>query len=182
MRIKKTLEQRFWEKVDRTGACWIWTACKAPNGYGRFCAANSQHDYAHRVCYLLTHGAIPEGKEICHSCDNPSCVNPAHLFAWTHAQNMADRNAKGRTSKGERHPLFKPDKQPRQRRIPPELHKPRYGAVMSRPQKLTPEKVREIRLKHVKMGLGPRPLAREYGLNRKTVQRILKGELWKHVK
>ena len=87
--------QRFWSKVDKRGACWNWTASRMVSGYGvlkfrgRTCGA-------HRVAYELTHGPIPDGMVVMHSCDNPSCVNPAHLSLGTICDNMRDMYAKGR--------------------------------------------------------------------------------------
>ena len=100
--MRKTLEQRFWEKVDKRGddECWEWTGAKTrPNAYGYFRVSGSLA-VAHRVSYELAYGGIPEDKQICHTCDNPACVNPSHLFVGTHTDNMQDKVAKGRNARG----------------------------------------------------------------------------------
>lgn len=89
--LSEKQKQLFWPKVDMTGDCWIWTAGKLPSGYGRYL-----NHFAHRVAYEITHGPIPDGLHVCHKCDNPSCCNPAHLFAGTAKDNMQDRERKGR--------------------------------------------------------------------------------------
>jgi hypothetical protein len=104
-RHRVDLATRFWRKVDTSGACWIWTGYRLPNGYGRIGVENSdiwRIEYAHRVAWELTHGPIPAGLVVCHHCDNPPCVNPAHLFIGTDADNMHDRDAKGRQARGQK--------------------------------------------------------------------------------
>lgn len=81
---KTPVEKRFWAKVDKDGPlfgdspCWIWTACKQPNGYGKF-GLNYKTKLAHRVAYELLIGAIPEGMTVDHLCFNRACVNPLHM-------------------------------------------------------------------------------------------------------
>lgn len=86
----------FWSYVDKSSDCWIWTGARATFGYGRY-----KEEAAHRVAFRLTHGPIPEGAYILHSCDNPPCVNPAHLRVGNAADNMADRSERGRAPVGE---------------------------------------------------------------------------------
>jgi hypothetical protein len=80
------LHDRFFSKVEKTDSCWLWTASKTPRGYGTF-YFEGRNRGAHRVAYLLTKGAIPEGAELDHLCRNPSCVNPDHLEPVTHLEN-----------------------------------------------------------------------------------------------
>jgi hypothetical protein len=92
----KTLEQRFAENIRHAeSGCHEWLGAKTINGYGLVSVGGKSHR-AHRVAYELCNGAIPDGLLILHSCDNRSCVNPAHLRAGTQAENMQEMVAKGR--------------------------------------------------------------------------------------
>ena len=102
--------KRFWDKVDKSSDCWEWLAGKVPSGYGAF-LFNGKLQGAHRVSFQLTHGPIPEGDYygtagVLHRCDNPSCVNPDHLFLGSPSDNMRDKVEKGRDNarKGSDHP------------------------------------------------------------------------------
>lgn len=94
----RPLGERFWEKVNKTETCWIWTACKIPYGYGQI-RINKKTYLAHRVSYELTNGPIPEGMYIDHICHTPSCVRPDHLRVVTQKQNMENLCGAKRTSK-----------------------------------------------------------------------------------
>lgn len=148
------IEERFWPKV-RGGApdeCWEWQASRTPGGYGRIGCGDRVGGWAaaHRVSWELHHGPIPSGLLVLHRCDNPPCVNPAHLFLGTHADNGADRDAKGRRNdaRGERHASAR----------------------------LTVEQVREIR---AQLGDVPKKeLARRYGVRYQSIQAIASGKSW----
>lgn len=93
---------RFWAKVDDTGHCWVWTASKFANGYGRFSVKRNckrKTHLAHRVAFASIHGPIAEGLQIDHTCYNRACVNPDHLRAVTHKQNMENRSGVQRSSR-----------------------------------------------------------------------------------
>lgn len=92
----RTLEERFWEKVDKTGDCWEWTGFKNRQGYGQFQVSTKNGQPAHRVSFELANGKIPDGMHVCHKCDNPPCVRPDHLFLGTPSDNMKDMVKKGR--------------------------------------------------------------------------------------
>ena len=88
---RRPVEERFWEKVDRSGgpdACWPWTGAKRPGGYGHFRFQTGVSLGAHRVAYLLTLGPVDAELELDHLCANPPCVNPAHLEPVTKAENQ----------------------------------------------------------------------------------------------
>jgi hypothetical protein len=86
----KTVEERFWAKVNKTDSCWEWTAAQFPGGYGSFFIEKKSH-VAHRVSYEMFFGPIPEGMEIDHTCHSRGCVNPGHLRLATHKQNSENR-------------------------------------------------------------------------------------------
>ena len=89
---------RFESKINKTDTCWLWTAGVNNKGYGYF-GFNSTVVGAHRVAYELYIGPIPDKLYVLHSCDNPPCVNPKHLFLGTSGDNMGDMMRKGRQSK-----------------------------------------------------------------------------------
>jgi len=93
----KTLK-RFWSKVDKTGSCWNWTAYKLKDGYGQF-GYNGFLWRSNRFSYLI-HFGDPGQKLVCHTCDNPSCVKPDHLFLGTIQDNCDDKILKDRDAKG----------------------------------------------------------------------------------
>lgn len=86
---------RFYSKVNKTNGCWIWVGCLSSKGYGKFYLDGKQTG-AHRASYFLHNGEFDESKFVCHTCDNPSCVNPDHLFLGTNSDNMIDCSKKGR--------------------------------------------------------------------------------------
>lgn len=148
-------EQRFWAsvKADDLNSCWIWIGGKNESGYGRINFKNREVKLAHRVAFELCFGPIPEGKKVCHRCDNPPCCNPFHLFIGTQADNMADCLKKNRFAKGE-----------------------------SRPDsKLTNEQVRYIRENYSFRKVTHKMLGKLFGVSSGCVLKVIKNRTWSHI-
>ena len=156
---RKSLEERFWAKAEKRGPqeCWPWTAATV-QGYGVINAGGhkSRMLRAPRVSWEIHHGPIPRGLCVCHRCDNPSCVNPAHLFLGTRLANARDRSAKGRD----------PDSKTTRR----------VGETNGRAI-LTEDDVREIRRKTEPIKVQ----AARFGVCQGTIEAIRGRRLWRHV-
>jgi len=144
---------RFWEKVDWRGLneCWEWAAGCNPNGYGIF-QLNGSAYFAHRIAFVVANGDTE--LHVLHTCDNPPCCNPKHLFAGTPGDNQRDSVDKGRAAD-------------------------RRGEDNGR-AKLTESDVREIRRLHAG-GWLLREIVDEYGISKLNVSRICSGKRWKHL-
>lgn len=151
-RTRTPLAIRFWKKVkiDPAG-CFEWLGAKMP--YGVIRNEQGKNEYAHRVSWRLhTGNSIPEGMDVLHHCDNPSCVRFDHLFLGTDTDNQQDAVRKGRHRRGERH----------------------HAA------RLKESEVQEIKRRH-RSGEAARALAREFGVSRGAVNSLLRGRSWKGV-
>lgn len=158
------LADNFWLNVDKGNPddCWLWCGSTTQAGYGQlWSSAIKGKVYAHRLSYELHYGEIPAGMLVCHSCDVPGCVNPAHLFVGTQSENMADAWQKGRNQ-------WQKDRS----------FQPRGDAHHN--AKLTEGKVVEIRSR-LEKGEGPTRLAIEYGVSRRTIQHVARRKIWKEV-
>lgn len=152
---KKSLEQRFFEKVSKTGECWLWTGARMKNGYGKI-IINRKEAKAHRVSWELAHGPIPDGISVLHRCDTPPCVRPSHLFLGTQADNMADMAAKKRGTGW-----------------------PHKGAKVPG-AKLNEDQVREIR-RLLYTGITQTELGRQFGVTNGAIHLIANRKNWKHI-
>lgn len=103
--MMKPLEQRFWNKVEKGQRCWKWLGAKKKNGYGNFGTPQGTW-IAHRMAFLLSAGSINVNLYVLHSCDNPSCVNPKHLFQGTQKQNLEDAKEKSRIAIGKKNGYY----------------------------------------------------------------------------
>jgi DNA-binding XRE family transcriptional regulator len=95
---RKDISERFWSKVDRGNDedCWEWQASTRSSGYGQIWVPDKEGPVgAHVVSYRLEYGGVPEGKQVNHTCDNPPCVNPNHLYAGDKKDNMEDLLRRG---------------------------------------------------------------------------------------
>ena len=127
---------------------------RTKKGYGKVnrVTPHGKFWYAHRFAWYQANGPIPDGMCVLHLCDNPPCINARHLFLGTQADNMADRDKKGRNPQGETHGR----------------------------SRLTAEDVREIRLKQSN-GTPSTRLAEEYGVAQSQISRIVQRQHWKHI-
>lgn|SRR3954467_3819308 len=155
MAVDPELMNRFNEKwrKDDLSDCHIWTGARLPKGYGQIKLPKMRKQiYAHRLSYLIHKGEIPKRIQVCHSCDNPTCVNPEHLFLGTAKDNQQDMKAKGRSLYGERN-----------------------GA-----SKLTERDVAEIRAMYA-AGTRQIKIALAYGITQFSVSRIVRRQRWNHI-
>jgi hypothetical protein len=86
----------FWDNVQASGDCWVWTGDHNPAGYGRTKGFTFTERLAHRLSWTMANGPIPAGMWVLHHCDNPPCVNPDHLYVGTPSDNAQDRERRGR--------------------------------------------------------------------------------------
>lgn len=155
---------RFWSKVDRRGPdeCWPWLGYRRKGGYGEMSVRNEDDTkwvtrLANRIAYELHYGPIPPGLGALHTCDNPPCCNPAHLYAGTAKNNIDDTIARGR---------FRTNG----------LYGERIGT-----SKLTGDIVLAIRARYAAGGVSYSALSREYGVSVVSVRNAVLRRTWKHV-
>jgi hypothetical protein len=141
----------FFRRIHKTDTCWLWTGHLNAKGYGVI-AYKGKSFLAHRLSWILEHGDIDKGQFACHRCDNPACVNPAHLFLSDQKGNMADMVAKGRS--------------------------PKMKGTMNGRAKLTPEKAAKLRARYAAGGIGLRRLAADFGISLTQTSRVVKGSHW----
>lgn len=149
------IEERFWKYVQKTDTCWLWTG-HTHNGYGTIQSGYRVPVLAHRLSWEMHNDPIPKGMLVCHNCpggDNPSCVNPAHLWLGSQAQNNQDMFTKKRHMYGE----------------------------LSTSSKLTEVAVIDIRARFAAGNATRAELAKEYGVCRATISDIARGKSWKHI-
>lgn len=154
----------LWGRIDQRGPgeCWEWTGNRSVRGYGQL-RVDGRTVRAHRLAYELTHGPIPPGLMICHSCDNPPCCNPAHLWAGTARDNNHDMVAKGR-----------------HRRRADESNAKFARGEKHGSAKLTATDVRQIR-QRVSDGERQAKIAREFGVGKDLIWQIKERRIWTHV-
>jgi hypothetical protein len=142
---------RFWAKVDQGGPddCWLWTSTKNAKGYGTIGLERNLSMYAHRFSYVIAYGDIPDAQFVCHRCDNPSCVNPRHLWLGSSAENTADMMKKGR-----------------------------HGSTDQNRLKVTSEQVAQLRQMHLD-GVPQPELAEKFGLSLGYVSSVVRGHVRK---
>ena len=150
-------DERFNSKFTETSGCWEWLGSLDKDGYGIFWDAEAKANVrAHRYAFERKHGPLGD-LQACHSCDNPSCVRPDHLFAGSNSDNMNDKAAKGRTlgfasMKGEDHTQAK----------------------------LTEEDVVVIKTR-LRGGHKQKQIAKDFGVDSSVISRISTGKIWKDV-
>jgi hypothetical protein len=160
---KIPLKDRFFKYVkipEDKNACWIWVGRRDKDGYGCYFSKEINTARAHRISYYLEYGDFDRSLCVCHSCDNPSCVNPKHLWLGTIAENTKDSEIKGRQRRNAALPIL-------------------YGKNNHK-TKLTENQVREIR--HLSSeGLSYVDLSKIYSMSAPTIRSICLRKIWKWI-
>jgi hypothetical protein len=151
----------FLSKIHKTETCWIWNSCYDNRGYGRVSIRN-QYYRASRVSFHIHNGSLGDGLEVCHSCDNPPCVNPDHLFLGTRTDNERDKWAKGRGNDA----FNRPENKARGERI--------------NTNKLTEGQVLDV-IDRLKRGERPAAIGNLYGVTYSCIYLIKTGKNWAHL-
>jgi hypothetical protein len=149
-----TIKERLFSgvEINQSTGCWEWKGAKDRKGYASL-SIDGKQVKAHRQSYMQLVGPIPEGMMICHKCDNPSCINPEHLFAGTALDNSRDCISKGRQKPiGEK----------------------------SFTAKLTDSEVLRIR-KELASGAQKKHLGKKFGVSARAIFKIANGDTWKHL-
>ena len=166
-----TLEERFWCRVNKTDTCWLWTgavgAKKFHGGYGVIDWKGKSRQATH-VSWFLEYGRVPQ-KLICHTCDTPLCVRPAHLFEGSYKDNAQDSIKKGRWQSGERHWCHR--------------NKAKFLQVRrsARCTKLTALQVAYIKWQYRNQKVSQQKLANEYNVCQQSILLILQNKNWRGI-
>jgi hypothetical protein len=151
---QRTIEERFWSHVDKSGECWLWTGYRDEKGYGR--CGGMPENKAHRMAWFLAHGSVPSEQQVCHHCDNNPCVRIEHLFLGTNSENQLDAASKGRHNM--------------------QLHRHLNGTTQ-----LTPDLVREIRAAYRPYVITRKMLADRYGVSEDVIKSVVLDRTWRNV-
>jgi hypothetical protein len=155
-------QKLFWEKVNKTSGCWLWTGAFTEKGYG-VAWDGKRTQKAHRVSYMLKHGRMPT-QCVLHKCDVPNCVNPDHLFVGTRLENNRDMIQKGRRVVGGTHS-----------RDGYKVGEEHSGS------RLTEGDIKSIREEYASGTTSYSRLSAAYGLSIGHTYRIVNRKAWKHV-
>ncbi len=180
--MKSTLD-RFFEKVELAhveDGCSLWWGYLSKRGYGLF-SIDGRRIGAHRASWEIHNGPIPAGLDVCHKCDNPSCVRPDHLFLGTEQENLDDMKRKGRAATGDRNGVRKhPERVARGDRSGPKLYPEKHQGAFNGATKLTDHQVVEIRQLSA-TGTSQAELGRRFKVSAGAVGHIVRGETWKQL-
>jgi hypothetical protein len=144
---------RFWSKITKTESCWIWNASKTRKGYGNVGFGTKVYR-VHRIAYYLSKSVDPFPQEVLHTCDNPCCVNPEHLFLGNNLDNIRDKQAKGRQT---------------------------WSVGSGTGSAILDEALVAQIKQYLVEGYRQSDIAKHFSVSRSTIHLIHKGSTWKHV-